>query len=148
MRAAPLGHMAWGPAEAEFALEVWRAELELRPVLTATWRALRSLEEPSGDGLADALRGAGRHPRSPECCARLLTVFGELGLIEYVASARGGPACRLVGSARADLERSATYRRSRELLSAIERALPDELAVGRRENPAQVAGVPRAKLPA
>ena len=43
LRAGARAHLAWGPAEAEFALQVWRAELDLRPALASAYRMLREL---------------------------------------------------------------------------------------------------------
>ena len=117
--AAPLAHLAWGPAEAEFALSVWRAELDLRPALMDAYRALRALEAPER-----ALAGTARYPRSPECCALLVQILGELALIEFDAA---GPSLRVLDAARTDLERSDTFRACRERLAAIERALTPEL---------------------
>ena len=90
------------------------------------FRALRDAE-PGPDAFERALRGSGRHPRSAEHCALLLTVLCELGLVEYTAAAAGGPSCRVLDAARTELERSATYRACAERLDAIERALAPEL---------------------
>jgi single-stranded-DNA-specific exonuclease len=117
----PRAHLAWGPAEAEFALTAWRAELDLRPQLAEIYRALRELpSEASGPDLETALRGAGRYPRNARACARLARVLTELSLIELDPAAR---TCRVLDAVRSDLERSETYRASREELTAIERAL-------------------------
>jgi single-stranded-DNA-specific exonuclease len=127
LRAGTQAHLAWGPAEAEFALQVWRAELELRPALTDAYRALRQLQpEAEPPELERALRGGGRYPRSPECCARVVRVLSELGVIDFRPD---GPACAVLDIGRTDLERSPTYRGSRERLAAIERALAPELSV-------------------
>ena len=83
LRSVPRAHLAWGPAEAEFAITAWRAELDLRPQLTEIYRALREL--PPDAAAADvetALRGAGRYPRNARACARLARVLAELSLIE------------------------------------------------------------------
>jgi single-stranded-DNA-specific exonuclease len=120
LRTVPRAHLAWGPAEAEFALTAWRAELDLRPQLTEIYRALREL--PADAAAADiqtALRGAGRYPRNARACARLARVLGELSLIELDPTAR---TCRVLDAVRSDLERSETYRASRDELTAIERA--------------------------
>jgi single-stranded-DNA-specific exonuclease len=125
LRAGPRTQLAWGPAEAEFALQVWRAELELRPALAETYRALRELPESAdADALREALRGSGRYPRTPESCARLLRVLAELALIEFATEPS---ACRVLHGARTDLELSPTYRAARTRLEAIERALASEL---------------------
>ena len=74
LRRYPRAHMAWGPAEAEFALLIWRAQLDLRPALTEVYRALRALppaRRPSGPRMR--CRGGGRHPRTrgaAACCCR------------------------------------------------------------------------------
>ena len=64
---AARAHLAWGPAEAEFALRVWRAELDLRPALASVYRALRELA--AGGRRRGARAGAraaqGRYPRAP-----------------------------------------------------------------------------------
>ena len=89
----PHAHLAWGPAEVEFALLVWRAELELRPALADAFRALRELAPgATPDALERALRGDGRYPRTAALCARLLAVLRELGLVEV---ALDPPACRV-----------------------------------------------------
>jgi single-stranded-DNA-specific exonuclease len=125
LRAGAEAHMAWGPAEAEFALQVWRAELDLRPALADAYRLLRELPpEADASAIQAALQGTGRYPRTPVACARLLDVLGELGLIEFSADP---PSCRVLEAERTDLERSETYRSCAERLAAIERALAPEL---------------------
>ena len=47
LRQGPRAHIAWGPAEAEFALLVYRGALDLRPPLADAYRALRDLA-PAG----------------------------------------------------------------------------------------------------
>ena len=111
--------------EADPALHVWRAELDLRPALACVYRALRELPpRPSPDTLQAALRGDGRYPRSPESCARLICVLTELALIEFTAEP---PACRVVDADRANLDSSPTYRACSEQLAVIERSLAAEL---------------------
>jgi hypothetical protein len=125
LRSVPRAHLAWGPAEAEFALTAWRAELALRLQLTQIYRALRDLPPDAGPAdLETALRGSGRYPRNARACARLARVLAELTLIELDPSARS---CRVLDSVRSDLERSASYRASRDELAQIERALESEL---------------------
>jgi single-stranded-DNA-specific exonuclease len=134
LRGAPAGHAAWGPGEVEFALSVWRAELELRPSLTDVYRALRGLGAgASSEELAQALRGRGVYPRSAECCARILRVLVELGLVELALEE---PRCMVVEGVRSDLQLSPLYRALRERLAEIERALATELPVGARAEPA------------
>jgi single-stranded-DNA-specific exonuclease len=119
----PRAHLAWGPGEIGFALQVWRAELDLRPALTDAFRALRTLEPNApATALQQALRGSGAYPRSPECCGRLLRILDELGLVELQLEAEE-PRCRARDGVRTDLELSGAYRAYRERLHAAERAL-------------------------
>jgi single-stranded-DNA-specific exonuclease len=121
-------HLAWSPADAEFALALWRSELELRPGLADLWRRLRDLGAPGPRELEEALRGGGRYPRSATACARLLRVLAEVGLIEYVAADAGGPRVEAAPDpGRVELELSASYRDCAERLGAIEQALASEL---------------------
>ena len=125
LRRRPPAHLAWGPAEAEFALLVWRAELELRPALTESYRALRELPpDPSPKALEAALRGDGRYPRTPEACARVLHILAELGLVEYDIDSRS---CRVLDAPRTELGRSTLYRACQARLAAIGRALGGEV---------------------
>jgi hypothetical protein len=125
LHSAPRAHLAWGPAEAEFALSAARAELDLRPQLAELYRALRELPSDTGAAeLENALRGSARYPRNARACARLARVLAELNLIELDPDAR---TCRILNAAQSDLELSPTYRASREQLSATERALAGEL---------------------
>jgi single-stranded-DNA-specific exonuclease len=130
LRAGPRAHLAWGPAETEFALLVYRASLDLRPALTDAYRALRALPPDAGPDVVDtALTGTGRYPRTPECCARLLTVLAELDLVELDLERRH---CRVREGIRAELTRSSTFRACGERLAAVERALAGELPQPRR----------------
>ena len=125
LRTVPRAHLAWGPAEAEFALTAARAELDLRPQLTEVYRALREL--PPGAPQADleaALRGNGRYPRNARACARLAAILTELSLIELDTGAR---TCRVLDAVQSDLELSPTYRAARDQLASTERALAAEL---------------------
>ena len=122
LRGDAQAHMAWGPAEVEFALAVWRAELELRPALTAAYRSLRALAADAGpDAICEAaLRGDGRYPRTPECCGRVLRVLSELQLARV---ALDGPTVELLDAARTDLESSAAFRAYASRFATAERAL-------------------------
>jgi single-stranded-DNA-specific exonuclease len=121
----PRAHLAWGPAEADFAITAYRAALDLRPQLTEVYRALRELAADAPPaGLEAALRGTGRYPRPATVCARLLRVLSELGLIELDLDTSS---CRILEAVRSDLELSPTYRASREQLEATEHALRPEL---------------------
>ena len=57
------------------ALAMLDEQLARRPVLIALFRDLREAGEASGEELLAALRGSGRHPRSPEAAARCLRVL-------------------------------------------------------------------------
>jgi hypothetical protein len=123
--AAPRSHLAWGPAEAEFAAGVYRAALDLRPLLAELYRALKELPAGAGaDALEGALAGGGRYPRPAALCARLLTILTELGLVEADLDA---PGCRVVEAVRSELDSSPSYRAACEQLAAVERALAPEL---------------------
>jgi single-stranded-DNA-specific exonuclease len=125
LRAVPRAHLAWGPAEGDFALTAARAELDLRPHLTEVYRALRELPpDTPATSLEAAFRGAGRYPRNARACARLARVLTELSLIELDAAAR---TCRVLEAVQTDLELSPTYRATAGELAAIERALTPEL---------------------
>ena len=124
LRLGPRASLAWGPAEAEFALLVWRAELDLRPALADAYRALRDLPQGADpDLLRQALRGSGRYPRTPEQCARLALVLSELGVVELELDPLR---CCVNVTTRRDLESSPTFRLSRERLRMIERTLEAE----------------------
>ncbi len=125
LHSAPRAHLAWGPAEAEFALSASRAELDLRPQLAEVYRALRELPPDASAGeLEAALRGSARYPRNARACARLARVLTELNLIELDTHAR---TCRVLDAARSELERSPTYRAAADELAATERVLAPEL---------------------
>jgi hypothetical protein len=125
LNAVPRAHLAWGPAEADFAIAAYRAALDLRPQLTQLYRALRELPADA-DRIAfeAAIRGPGRYPRPASASARLLTVLTELGLIELDLEA---PSCRTVDGIETDLELSPTYRAAHAQLEAVEQALSPEL---------------------
>ena len=129
LNVARRAHLAWGPAEAEFAIAAYRAALDLRPQLAEVYRALRELPadtEPAGAQAAfeAALRGTGRYPRPASTAGRLLAVLTELGLIELDLEA---PSCRIVEAVQSDLELSPTYRAARAEFEATEQALAPEL---------------------
>jgi len=108
---AGFAHLAWGEPEVAFALALAQAELDLRPPLTAVYRALREAGGASGDELRAVLCGDGRYPRSAALCGRLLRVLVELGLATYADCC-----CALVPGVRADLESAPTYQRSQQQL--------------------------------
>jgi single-stranded-DNA-specific exonuclease len=135
LNTVPRAHLAWGPAEAEFAIAAYRATLDLRPQLTELYRALRELPpDANRTALEEALRGPGRYPRAATACARLLNVLIELGLIELDLDAG---TCRIVEAVQSDLELSPAYRASRAELEAAEHALAADLPTAA---PATAAG--------
>jgi len=102
-------HRVWGEAEWRFALAAVDEQLVRRPTLMAAFRDLREVGEASGGELREAMRGSGRHPRSPETAARCFRVLAELGLL------RGQPAggdgeVGVVSSDGTELERSDAFR--------------------------------------
>ncbi len=76
-------HLAWSEADVDLALAVAEEEWELRPAVTALWRALREAGDlPWGPALERALLGDGPAMRPPRVAARALVVLHELGLVE------------------------------------------------------------------
>jgi hypothetical protein len=108
---AGFAHLAWGPAEVEFALGVARRSLDMRAELVALYRDLRDAGPAEGEQLAATLKGPGQYPRSAAHAARLMRVLSEVGLV----AVEPGPSCRLLDARRTELERSPTY------LSGLER---------------------------
>jgi single-stranded-DNA-specific exonuclease len=108
LAAAPgdgFAHLAWGPAEVEFALNVARSTLDMRAELVALYKDLRGAPAYAGEALEHALRGRAIHPRTPLHAARLVKVLAEVGLVELAP----GPELRLLDAHRTELERSPTY---------------------------------------
>jgi hypothetical protein len=108
-------HLAWGAPELDLACRVLTWELDLRPHLADTYRALRSLPTaPGGEALSELLRGSGRWPRSGSVGGRVLRVLDELGLVVFeraeFAIAVSPPA------GRTELERSPAFRAYAERL--------------------------------
>ena len=88
--------------EIEFALQVWAAELDLRPALTDAYRALRALSSDAPpEDVAGALQGFSAHPRTAECCGRLLRVLDELGLVRFTPETGS---CRVLDGVRTKSE--------------------------------------------
>ena len=110
-------HLAWSAAEAEFALGIARRDLDLRPTVTAVYRALRDAGPCAGRQLETVLRGTGTHPRPAVLAARAVQVLTELGLVAFEPAAAGGYSARLLDAGRTELERSATFRACTERLA-------------------------------
>jgi single-stranded-DNA-specific exonuclease len=106
-------HLAWSEGEVDLALAVAEEEWELRPAVTAVWRALRGAGAlPWGPGLERALLGDGAASRPPRVAARALGVLREVGLVEV--SDDGVRAS--IDPQRRDLDDSPLYRACRARL--------------------------------
>jgi single-stranded-DNA-specific exonuclease len=103
-------HLAWGPAEVQFALTMAQRSLDMRGELVALYKELRGSSPLTGEALERVLRGSGAHPRSPAHAARLVRVLEEVGLVALET----GPALRLLDAHRTELERSPTYMKALE----------------------------------
>jgi single-stranded-DNA-specific exonuclease len=122
-------HLGWGGAELELSRRVLAWELDLRPQLTATYRALRAAAPVEGDALIALLRGDGAQARSGMVGGRILRVLAELGLVNVAPEPL---AITVPAPARTELDRSPAYREyARRLQAGL--AFLDEL-----ENGAQV----------
>ena len=115
-------HLAWGPAEAEFALAVARRDLDLRPVVASIYRRLRGSGELHGGELEAALRGDGPHMLPAAVCARALAILAELELVSITRHA-SGLAVEAHERPRTELDRSPTYRAALAWLVDVERRL-------------------------
>ncbi|HEX6116351.1 MAG TPA: single-stranded-DNA-specific exonuclease RecJ [Solirubrobacterales bacterium] len=107
-------HLAWGGPELELALRVHDSQWPLRPVLAASFRALREATlaaggELAGEDLLVALAGGERRPASARIAARSARVLTDLGLVEW-ARKRTSRSLGVVSSVARDLERSASFR--------------------------------------
>jgi len=118
-------HLAWGPAEVEFALHVARAGLDLRSAMVEVYRRLRDAGSAAGDDLRALLVGDGPYPRPGAVCGRIVRVLAELGLARYESRS-----CRALEAKRTSLERSASHRAYLRRLAEGERYLAGE--AGRR----------------
>jgi len=121
--AAPGGgaaHLAWGPAERDFALAHGRAQLSVRDDLATLWRVLSAQDGLDGTELHEALQGSGAYPREVALAARLLLILREIDLIELDMEARE---VVVVSTERKSLESSATFRACGVRLAALERYL-------------------------
>jgi len=102
-------HRAWGDAEWRFATIALAEQWPQRPTLIAAYRDLRDASPAAGEGLREALRGGGAHPRSAETAARCFRVLRELELVRG-EPARGDGEVVVVSSERTELERSTAFR--------------------------------------
>ncbi|MDX6677733.1 MAG: single-stranded-DNA-specific exonuclease [Solirubrobacteraceae bacterium] len=102
-----LTHLAWGPAELDFAAQVHDHDGDLKPALAALYRALRDAGGAGQDDLEALLRGDARTPRSALLAGRLVRVLAELGLVTLDRDARS---LSVPAAQRTDLEQSAAFR--------------------------------------
>jgi single-stranded-DNA-specific exonuclease len=112
-----LAHLGWGAPEAEFALAVASASYDLRPTVTAFYRALREAGTLQRAQLEAALAGDGRYPRSPAVAARIVRVLDETGLAAFERTADGPAATILEVDGRRNLEKSQTFAACASLLA-------------------------------
>jgi single-stranded-DNA-specific exonuclease len=102
-------HLAYGPAELQFAERLLGREWNLRAAIAEIWRALgESGGEAEGADVRKALEGASGYPRTPEAAARCVRVLSEVGLCEWLPD-RAAPALRVLSSERTDLGRSRAF---------------------------------------
>ena len=135
-------YLAWGPAEAGFALAVAESELDLRAPLSELYRRLRDGAPCEGARLRAALEGPAERPGSGAGCARLVRVLEELSLVAYHDDEKTGPACRLLDAPRTSLERSPQARACALQLAEARRYLKAE---GAREPRVERAGAAAAR---
>jgi single-stranded-DNA-specific exonuclease len=100
-------HLAWGPAELEFAQHVHERHFDLRAELAATYRALRDAGGAAGEQLVALLRGDEQAPRPAALAGRVIRVLTELELVRLDA---GGASVTVPPAQRTALERSAAFR--------------------------------------
>ena len=115
-------HLLWTAAEIDFATKALAEQLPSRDTVAAAFRAMKEEGECGGQGLRNALAGAGRYPLCPEACARRFRVLSELGLAQGEPEGGAG-VVRVVSSERTDLQRSAAFRAYGERLSEAQRFL-------------------------
>ena len=126
--AGGFAHLAWGPAEAEFALGMARRDLDLRPTAVAIYRDLREAGPCAGRQLESVLRGSGAQPRPAVLAARAVRVLAEVGLVAFEPAPAGGYSARLLDVGRTDLERSATFRACSQSLAEATAYISGEAA--------------------
>jgi single-stranded-DNA-specific exonuclease len=117
-------HEAYDRNGASAALTAFEEQLARRPALIGLYRDLRDAGEVGGDGLLEALRGSGPHPRGPEAAARCFRVLVDLELVR--GEPEGGEGVvGVVSSEGMDLESSEAFRaygdRHQEGLRYLER---------------------------
>ena len=125
LHVTPRAHLAWGPAEAEFAIAAYRAALDLRPQLTEVYRALRELPQ---DAPATGLEAGAPRTRPLPPRGRRLRAPAEGA--DGARPDRAGPRCAELPGGRGGPvgpRPLADVPKAREQLEATERALVAEL---------------------
>jgi single-stranded-DNA-specific exonuclease len=112
-------HLAWGPAEVEFASRVLADEFDLQGQVGSIAGALAGEREPPQGRLREALEGGARYSRTPEQAGRCLRVLEELGLVSLTP---GGWELGVVSS-EVEPESSPAYVKYRERHSEAQRFL-------------------------
>jgi single-stranded-DNA-specific exonuclease len=115
-------HSLWTDAEVDFAAKALAEQWPSRDTVAAAFRALKEQGECGGEGLRNALAGAGRYPLCPEACARRFRVLSELGLLQG-APEGGAGVVRVVSSEKTELKSSAAFRAYGERLSEAQQFL-------------------------
>ena len=119
-------HLAWGEAELRFAQRILEWDYDLRPPLTAVYRALRSSGAVAAGACESLLCGEAPPRRSPTLAGRLVRVLAELALVEVD---RQGPALTVLPPfGRTPLDGSAAYRAYRARLEEGRRCLTSSAA--------------------
>jgi hypothetical protein len=118
-------HLAWGPAELDFAAAVHEWQYDLRPALAETYRALRDAGGARGTQLEALLRGSDTAPRPAWLAGRLVRILAELGLVRLDAAAR---TVLVPDAKRTDLAQSAAFRAYHQLYEDGRRCLTAQTA--------------------
>ena len=100
-------HLAWGPAELDFAAQAHAFHHDLRAALAATYRALRDAGSAHGEQLEQLLQGDAAAPRPASLAGRVVRVLAELELVSIDRAARSLTVPR---AERTALEQSAAFR--------------------------------------
>jgi single-stranded-DNA-specific exonuclease len=137
-------HLGWGAAEVDLATGALEQDYGLRGPLTSIYRALAAAPEGLADeALEQALRGDGRHPRTPALAGRCLRVLAELELLDIESSGATvrctiSPARsdRYSDNGRVDLERSSVFRSYSALHREALRYLSEQAQPARTERAA------------
>jgi hypothetical protein len=102
-------HLAFGPAEVQFAERVLTQDWNLRAAIGEIWGSLTAAGgSAAGPDLRLILGGSSRYPRAAEVAGRCVRVLCELGLCRWTSDS-AAPSLRVLSSDRTDLGRSRAY---------------------------------------